>query len=251
MQTPNCQYTFTLDARKVFDGTDIIDTQGPLPIEVGFNADSATFALSKCHTYGDLSSSDPDCTSGQSPYVIQHKIALIVRLDDPVGTWDAKTFNVRIEGCSLDSLFLNGGVSVYDYTIYGQAQSWAMPVDIDQTYDLCQVECAITVLYPPIYPSFLDFNYVASPTDNPAFIDKTAIVSLETNEPTLDGNYIDVRFACTSIFAAPERIEGGIAMKTQDLRINLYDVCRFASIQGATSEDVVMPLFQTSFSDLI
>jgi len=51
-QTPNCGYTYTIASKPLFPGSNVIDWNSNLPVEVGFNANTKEFSLSKCHTYG-------------------------------------------------------------------------------------------------------------------------------------------------------------------------------------------------------
>lgn len=136
-------YDFTLTARRVFSGTNMIDWESPLPAEVGFNADQATFYLSKCHQYGDVSTYDPECNDGTVPYVIESRIALIVTLNNAVQNYDWVYFNTRIEGCSFDSVYLSGTITDVDYYIYTPARAVEIPVTIDQDYDRCPLRCEL------------------------------------------------------------------------------------------------------------
>lgn len=113
MQTPNCQYGFTLSAHRVLPASSpgVVDFVNPLPVEVGFNPDTAVFSLSKCNAYGDFSDLDGECNDGTVPRIIEGRIALVVTLNNDVSTFDWVFFDTRIEGCGFDSVYLSGQVS--------------------------------------------------------------------------------------------------------------------------------------------
>lgn len=250
VQTPNCGYDYRLDAKRVFSDSGMID-EGPLPVEVGFNPDAAAFYLSKCNAYGDLSDYDSDCNDGTRPYFIQHKIALCVTLDDPLNTSDFVTFDVKIEGCSFDSLDFVGHQTTFDYLIYNPAQQLPLPISIDQTYDLCPVSCQLIPLNAAVMPSYIFDDFVSTVTPNPSFIDKVFTIIASTNSVALDNTQLRVELTCVSDLASEQSKVDGTASASTQIVLNLVDQCYFADITPATRDDVTIPLYQESNLDLV
>ena len=106
----------------MYKGTGLINWDAPLPAELGFSPETATFSLSKCHAYGDFSDYDTECNDGTVPYLSENRIALIVTLKDPAATYDSIIFATRIEGCAFDSIYLSSSVSEIEYHIYDPAE---------------------------------------------------------------------------------------------------------------------------------
>lgn len=248
-QSPNCEYSYTLTARRVFPDSDMIDWDSSLPVEVGFNSDQATFSLSKCSPYGTVSDYDTECNDGTVPRVIESRIAMIVVLDNAAQTSDYVFFNTRIEGCSFDSVYLSGAITTLDYYIYSPAQIVNFPVTIDQDYDRCPLRCELIAL--PSVPFYIDAVQVDTPGSPLSLMDKSFTTYINTNLVELDGNYLDMQIACESEDASTDRKNAGVAYVTTSFRVTFYDACQFADIMPATRASIEIPLYQESSLDLI
>ena len=221
-----------------------------MPVELEFSPDDAAFALSKCFKYGDLSDYDTECNDGTVPYLSEHRIALIVTLADPVGTYDSVIFATRIEGCAFDSIYLSSQVAEAEYHIYDPAEMYLNYVKIDQDYSLCPLRCDLMPVSDSITPQYIWSEMQKTSGDNPTALVKEYVTRVNTNLAALSGTYFDVRIACESSAAMTDRKMNGLAYKTSDLRIYFEDACQFIEILPSTREDVKIPLYQLSNIDL-
>lgn len=251
IQTPDCKYDYTLSAKKVYKGTGLINWDANLPNELSFLPSEAIFSLSKCHSYGDWSDYDPECNDGTIPYRSENKIALIVTLADPPGTYDSVIFSTRIEGCDFDSIYLSTAVTEKEYHIYNPAEMYLNYIQVTQDYSLCPVRCDLMPISDSVLPSYIWSDLDEITDANPSFISKEYVTRVNTVNANLSGTYFDVRIACESSSASTDRLLNGIAYKTSELRIYFEDQCQFVDIIPATREDVTVPLYQFSFVDLI
>ena len=174
---------------------------------------------------------------------------MIVVLDNAASTFDFVTFDTRIEGCGFDSVYLSGTITELDYYIYRPSQEYTLPVKVDQAYDRCPLNCELIAV--PTLPYFIDTQQTETQGDPLSLMDKYFTTTINTNEVSLDGSYIDLQIACESELANVDRKVNGVAYVTSSFRVKFYDACQFASIMPATRSSIDIPLYQESYLDLI
>lgn len=185
------------------------------------------------------------------PYLIEQRVALVVTLNDPVGTYDSVIFSTRIEGCSFDSIYLSSSVTEHEYHIYNPAEMYLNVVKIEQDYSLCPLRCDIIPVSDSFMPPYIWSDLEETVDVNPSFVLKEYVTRVSTTLAPLSGSYFDVRIACESSNASTDRKMNGIAYKTSELRIYFEDQCQFVNIIPSTREDIVVPLYRLNHIDLI